>query len=105
MRKRARVSPRVGRPANEPARPYRLLAARTHCLPPKPILQRSGDQVMRAFRNYLLSTVVAASTLLAAGSQAVRADDEQNPVTARDYHHVLLISVDGMHAVDMNNWI
>lgn len=60
---------------------------------------------MRAFRNYLLSTVVGASALLVAGSQVVRADDDQHPAVGRDYRHVLLISVDGMHAVDLNNWI
>ena len=60
---------------------------------------------MRAFRNYLLSTIVGASALLAAGSQVVRADDDQIPAVGRDYRHVLLISVDGMHAVDLNNWI
>jgi hypothetical protein len=60
---------------------------------------------MRSFRNHLLSTVVGASVLLAAGSQTVRADDDQDAAVGRNYQHVLLISVDGMHSVDLNNWI
>jgi len=60
---------------------------------------------MRSFRNHLMSTVVGVSALLAAGSQTVRADDDQDAAVGHNYQHVLLISVDGMHSVDLNNWI
>ena len=52
---------------------------------------------MPSLRNYLLASTIA----LAAGSlPAVAA-----PAIGSDYEHVLLISVDGMHAVDLTNWI
>ena len=60
---------------------------------------------MRSFRNHLLSTVVGASALLTAGSQTVRADHDDDAAVGRDYEHVLLISVDGMHAIDLANWV
>jgi hypothetical protein len=60
---------------------------------------------MRSFRSLLLSTAVGAVALLAAAGQPVRADDVPNAAVGRDYQHVLLISVDGMHAVDLTNWI
>jgi hypothetical protein len=60
---------------------------------------------MRSFRSYLLSTAVGASVLVAAGGHAVRADDDYDAAVGRDYQHVLLISVDGMHSVDLTNWI
>jgi hypothetical protein len=37
--------------------------------------------------------------------QSAHAVDAQNAVTGSDYDHVLLISVDGMHAIDLTNWI
>jgi arylsulfatase A-like enzyme len=53
---------------------------------------------MRSIRNYLLSSVaaVAVATLPAAAGE---------PAVKSGYEHVLLISVDGMHAIDLANWI
>jgi hypothetical protein len=56
---------------------------------------------MRSLRNYLLSsaTALALASLCdvpaAAGGPAVRSG----------YEHVLLISVDGLHAIDLANWV
>jgi hypothetical protein len=62
----------------------------------------TGKQIrMRSLHNYLLSsaTALALTSLSAApataGGQAVRSG----------YEHVLLISVDGMHAIDLANWV
>ena len=52
---------------------------------------------MRILRNYFLSTTTA---VLAASVPAVAA-----PAVTSNYEHVLLISVDGMHAVDLARWI
>ena len=58
---------------------------------------------MKLIWNYLLST----TTAILAASPAIAAQ----PTAAKDaavgsgYEHVLLISVDGMHAVDLANWI
>ncbi len=64
---------------------------------------------MRSLRASLLSTTVGASALLAIAIQPARADDDDanrhGAVGRGDYQHVLLISVDGMHAVDLTNWI
>jgi hypothetical protein len=60
---------------------------------------------MRSFYNRLLAAASGAAALLGAGGQPARADDDQNAAIGRDYKHVLLISVDGMHAVDLTNWI
>jgi hypothetical protein len=63
---------------------------------------------MRSLRASLLSTAIGASALLAAMGHPARADDDDHggrPAVDRDYQHVLLISVDGMHAVDLTNWI
>jgi hypothetical protein len=51
---------------------------------------------MRSIRHLLLATVAAA----ALGHQAAAA-----PAVSAGYQHVLLISVDGMHAIDLANWI
>jgi hypothetical protein len=65
-----------------------------------------GNLAMRSFRSSLLCTAVGACALLAALGQPVRADDDdQHAAVGRDYQHVLLISVDGMHAVDLTNWL
>jgi hypothetical protein len=58
---------------------------------------------MSFFRNYLLSsaTIVMAAAVSLGAQQAVAA----TPAVGSDYQHVLLISVDGMHAVDLTNWI
>jgi len=59
---------------------------------------------MRLFRKYLLlsSVAVVAITNL---SFAVEERRSVTPAVSSDYEHVLLISVDGMHAVDLANWI
>ena len=54
---------------------------------------------MNLFRKTLLAS--AACAALAAAAQA----DAATPATSSGYKHVLLISVDGMHAVDLANWI
>jgi len=56
-------------------------------------------------RNSLLSTAVGASALLAVAGQSARAGEVPNAAVAPAYQHVLLISVDGMHAVDLTNWV
>jgi hypothetical protein len=58
---------------------------------------------MRSLRNSLLSTAVGAFALVAFTGQSVRADGDA--AVGRDYRHVLLISVDGMHAIDLTNWV
>ncbi|MBV8398943.1 MAG: alkaline phosphatase family protein [Acetobacteraceae bacterium] len=54
-------------------------------------------------RNYLFSTAIAIVT----ASLPVAAQETQRsgPAVSSGYEHVLLISVDGMHAVDLANWI
>ena len=52
-------------------------------------------------RNSLLSTAVSAFVLLAVAGQSARAGQSPNAAVAPAYKHVLLISVDGMHAVDL----
>jgi hypothetical protein len=58
---------------------------------------------MRLPRNQLLSTTTALLTasLSITAPQALAA----GPAVGSDYEHVLLLSVDGMHAVDLANWI
>jgi len=53
---------------------------------------------MPSIRNYLLSS--AAALALAASPAAAG-----EPAVKPGYEHVLLISVDGMHAIDLANWI
>jgi hypothetical protein len=53
---------------------------------------------MRSLRTTLLATAAA----LAAGAQPAAA---ASPAVTSTYQHVLLISVDGMHAIDLANWI
>jgi len=60
---------------------------------------------MLSLRNSLLSTAVGASALLAVAGQSARAGEVPNAAVAPAYQHVLLISVDGMHAVDLTNWV
>ena len=58
------------------------------------------------FRQYLLSTVAIAGAILACSVTVTKADDNDRHSQSRhDYRHVLLISVDGMHAVDLTRWI
>lgn len=61
---------------------------------------------MHSFRASLLCTVIGASALLAVGGQPARAGHgSQGPAIGHTYQHVLLISVDGLHAIDLTNWI
>jgi hypothetical protein len=60
---------------------------------------------MRGFRDYFLSTAVIMAATLACGVTAVRADDDNSQSQRHHYKHVLLISVDGMHAVDLTRWV
>ena len=55
---------------------------------------------MRLLPNCLVSSATA--IFMAIGAQQVSAAP---PAVGADYQHVLLISVDGMHAVDLTNWI
>jgi hypothetical protein len=61
---------------------------------------------MRVLRYSLLSTAVSASVLLAVAGQPAGADpNHKSAAVGPTYKHVLLISVDGMHSVDLTNWI
>jgi hypothetical protein len=61
---------------------------------------------MSHFREYLLSTAAIAGAMLACGVMAAQAgDDNQHSQSRHGYKHVLLISVDGMHAVDLTRWV
>lgn len=55
---------------------------------------------MLTLRNYLLATTFSVA---AAALGAVAANAE--PAVGRGYEHVLLVSVDGLHAVDLSKWI
>ena len=55
---------------------------------------------MTSKRKLLLATVAGVAALAVAVSPAVAA-----PATGSTYKHVLLISVDGMHAIDLANWV
>jgi hypothetical protein len=57
---------------------------------------------MRALRSLLMSTVAAAAAMLAVPAHA---GDYPSPAVGTKYKHVLLVSVDGLHAVDLTNWI
>jgi hypothetical protein len=58
---------------------------------------------MRLLRHHLLSSATTIFTaFLSIGAQQAHA---AAPAVSTDYKHVLLISVDGMHAVDLTNWI
>lgn len=59
---------------------------------------------MRNFRNLLLSSAFGAVALTGAGGQAL-ATVASSPAVPATYQHVLLISVDGLHAVDLSKWI
>ena len=64
------------------------------------------DPLMHSFRASLLCTVIGASALLAIAGQPARAGhDSKGPAVGHTYRHVLLISVDGLHAIDLTNWI
>jgi hypothetical protein len=57
---------------------------------------------MRALRSLLMSTAVAAAAMLAVPAHAA---DYPSPAVGSKYKHVLLVSVDGLHSVDLTNWI
>ncbi len=57
---------------------------------------------MKSLRNILLSTATAAG-LFALAAQPAAAGTV--PAVGTGYKHVLLISVDGMHAIDLTRWI
>jgi hypothetical protein len=56
---------------------------------------------MRRLRNYFFSAATAL-TLAALPAATPKAGE---PAVHAEYRHVLLISVDGMHAIDLANWI
>ncbi|MBV9457144.1 MAG: alkaline phosphatase family protein [Bradyrhizobium sp.] len=60
---------------------------------------------MFRFHRCLLSTAAISAAMLAYGVTAARADDDDGHSHRHGYEHVLLISVDGMHAVDLTRWI
>lgn len=66
---------------------------------------------MRVFRFSLSSMTVSAAMLFVLAGLPASADNQGNQgnqgnaAVGSDYKHVLLISVDGMHAVDLTNWI
>ena len=60
---------------------------------------------MRCFHNNFLSTAAIAATMLACGVAVAHADDDDGHSRRHGYKHVLLISVDGMHAVDLKRWV
>ncbi|MBU6463115.1 MAG: alkaline phosphatase family protein [Bradyrhizobium sp.] len=59
---------------------------------------------MRGFRDYFFSTA-AVVAMLAGGITVARADDDNGHSQRHGYKHVLLISVDGMHAIDLKRWV
>ena len=62
-------------------------------------------ELMRGFRNFFLSTAAIAAATLACGVTVTQADDDNGHSQRHGYKHVLLISVDGMHSIDLKRWI
>jgi hypothetical protein len=61
---------------------------------------------MRRFHGYLLSTAAIAAATLAYGVTVAQADDDiRHSQAGHGYKHVLLVSVDGMHSIDLRRWI
>ena len=60
---------------------------------------------MPGFRDCFLSTAAIAATMLALGVAVAQADDDDGRSNRHGHKHVLLISVDGMHAIDLKRWI
>ena len=58
---------------------------------------------MRSLWNYLVTTTAA--IVVASPTIAGQPTEGKNPAVGSGYEHVLLISVDGMHAIDLANWI
>ena len=59
---------------------------------------------MRSLRLSLLSTAAGVTALLASGALPAGAA-QPTAAVGSDYQHVLVISVDGLHSVDLTNWI
>ena len=57
------------------------------------------------FRDYFLSTAAIAASMLACGVMVAHADNDDGHSRRHGYKHVLLISVDGMHAIDLQRWV
>src|SRR5215467_9344379 len=65
---------------------------------------RSWEETMRKVGRLAFAAAIASGSLgMAALATSARSDDGRDE--ARAYGHVLLISVDGMHAVDLANYI
>jgi len=61
---------------------------------------------MRGFHGYLLSTAAIAASMLTCGVTVAQADDDiRHSQAGHGYNHVLLVSVDGMHSIDLSRWI
>ncbi len=60
---------------------------------------------MRQLHTMLVATASAASLIAGAGQAGARPVKTTRPAITSTYQHVLLISVDGMHAVDLANYI
>jgi type I phosphodiesterase/nucleotide pyrophosphatase len=62
---------------------------------------------MSGFRDYFLSTAAIAGAIFACGIAVAHADDDDRHSHHGNhgYKHVLLISVDGMHSVDLKRWV
>jgi hypothetical protein len=60
---------------------------------------------MSGFRDYFSSTAAIAAAMLACGVTLAQADDDSEHSQRHGYKHVLLISVDGMHAIDLKRWV
>src|SRR5271166_2058889 len=68
-----------------------------------PVLAMGKPNKMRSLRNYLLAS--AAALVMASPCGGARQAAAGEEAVKSGYEHVLLISVDGMHAVDLANWI
>jgi hypothetical protein len=60
---------------------------------------------MFRFHKHLLSTAAITAAMFACGITVAQADDDGGHSHRHGYKHVLLISVDGMHAVDLKRWV
>src|SRR5271166_3700120 len=68
-----------------------------------PVLAMGKLNKMCSFRNYFLAS--AAALVMASPFGGTRQAAAGEAAVSSGYEHVLLISVDGMHAVDLANWI
>jgi hypothetical protein len=60
---------------------------------------------MRPLRILLSSSLFGSVALLAASAGLASAAEYPRPAVGTTYKHVLLISVDGLHAIDLANWL